>query len=87
MAIRLSPTLGGGEANCHQLYQERLHIAPMVTMAKKLGNKLFKSSSIYMRWLDPSMDSLLLYISGTLCQNIRNHYSHLKIITQLYQGQ
>jgi hypothetical protein len=82
MAVRLSPTLGEGEANRHQLYRERSYIAPMVPLAEKLGNKLFKSSSIYMRWLDPAMDSLLLYISGTLCQNIRIHYCRLKIITQ-----
>jgi hypothetical protein len=49
LAVRLSPTLGNREAKHHQLYQERSYIAPMVPLAKKLGNKLFKSSTINMR--------------------------------------
>jgi hypothetical protein len=82
LAVRLSPTLGLGEANRHQLYRERSYIAPMVPLAEKLGNKLFKSSTNFMRWLDPALDSLLLFTSSKICGNIRNHYCRLKIVTQ-----
>ena len=46
---------------------------------EKIGNKLFNTSCLFMRWLDPAMDCLIKNYMDFLP---RNHYCHVKIITQ-----
>jgi hypothetical protein len=69
-ALRLSPTLGGSEADGHQYYREDLYIPVLLPPAEKVANKVFKSSSDFMRWLNPAFDSLLKLLPRFL----RKHY-------------
>jgi hypothetical protein len=78
-ALRLSPTLGVSEADRHQYYREESYIPVLLPPAEKIANKLFKSSSNFMRWLDPAFDSFLKTLPRT---QRNNHYCRVKLITQ-----
>jgi hypothetical protein len=79
LAVCLSPSMGGNKADCHQYNCKRAYIPPLMPSAEKIGNKLFNSSCLFMRWLDPAQDCL---IKKYMDFSKRNHYCRVKIITQ-----